>query len=624
MLPAFLGTGEEVEPEVASGTLGEATSSGVQGLASAAIPAAFAEEKEAKDSRIAQLEQELQAARDEQEHGKMKQEATLRELGLRTAEAATAEEARLEAVHAKMALEELRQLQADKAKSNRSMGLDQLLQHESVKRNRWAELEQELQAFLSREDYAGAARVQEEKAELAAKSKSNPARANSNRIELDQELQTFLAKEDYAGAARVQEEMKQMARRTAEEAQAGKQQAYSTQLSNLDHELKSFLAEENYEGAARVQAEQKEVASELAKAGDAVAPRGPAETSILTRLTQLEAQLEACLERSDYAGAARLEDERQTCEEEMLKAASAGPRQAMTRQATAARSASLPPGWKHGGDGLAGEVGECVDIIDLFDSKKVLPGRVLLKDMRVLSLSKVGQVPKGKGKGKGKDKGKDKGKAKGKGKDMPMEPFQAVYLGKDGYVLTTFAFGDDVSRIAPTLKGSLVTAAALHPRDGEMGVLFWTGDTVLTQKLEPHHVSIPAEFPYDTTAITDGFATWQHVQTMRPNDYAALVLKVISVAEKATMAKAVPYLEIYGADMDGAHVGALRLWRWEEGDILGGEIYILRGLKVKHEQVWCAENRKWVPCADGRLTLECGNRTAAEKVSHVAAISTFF
>ena len=101
-----------------------------------------------------------------------------------------------------------------------------------------------------------------------------------------------------------------------------------------------------------MQAEQKEVASELAKAGDAVAPRGPAETSILTRLTQLEAQLEACLERSDYAGAARLEDERQTCEEEMLKAASAGPRQAMTRQATAARSASLPPGWKHGGDVL--------------------------------------------------------------------------------------------------------------------------------------------------------------------------------------------------------------------------------------------------------------------------------
>ena len=205
-----------------------------------------------------------------------------------------------------------------------------------------------------------------------------------------------------------------------------------------------------------------------------------------------------------------------------------------------------------------------------------------------------------------------------------MEPFQAVYLGKDGYVLTTLAFGDDVSRIAPTLKGSLVTALALQTRFGEMGVLYWTGDTVLTQTLEPHHVSINAEFPYDTTAITDGFATWQHVQTMRPNDYAALVLKVISVAEKATMAKAVPYLEIYGADMDGAHVGALRLWRWEEGDILGGEIYILRGLKVKHEQVWCAENRKWVPCADGRLTLECSNRTAAEKVSHVAAISTFF
>ena len=56
-----------MESEVASGTLGEATSSGVQGLASAAIQAAFAEEKEAKDSRIAQLEQELQAARDEQE-----------------------------------------------------------------------------------------------------------------------------------------------------------------------------------------------------------------------------------------------------------------------------------------------------------------------------------------------------------------------------------------------------------------------------------------------------------------------------------------------------------------------------------------------------------------------------
>ena len=637
-LPAFFGSEEKVEPQVASGTLDEATSSAVQGLASTAAQAAFAGEKEeAKDNRIAQLEQELQVARDAQVHGEMKQETTLRELGARTVEAAGAEEARLEAVQANIALEGLRQLQADKAKSNRSMGMDQLLQYlllqqdyagaarvlktkeelqqhdeakeevvlggvrqheaeeekgrcyaEQVKSNRRTELDQELQAFLSEKDYAGAARVQEEKTELAAKAKSDTVRAGSNRMELDQELQTYLAREDYAGAARVQEEVKEMARRTAEEAHAGMQQAYRTQLSNLDHELKTFLVKENYAGAARVQAEHKEVASELAS----------------------------------------LKAERQTCEEEMLKAAvpsSAGPRQAMTRQATTARSASVPPGWKHWADDLSGQVGECVDIEDLFDSKKVLPGRVLLKDIRVLSLSKVGQVPQ-RGKGKGKDKGKDKGKGKGKdkGKDKPMEPCQTVYLGKDGYVLTTVAFGDDVSRIALTLEGSLVTAAALHPRFGEMGVLHWTGDTVLTQKLEPHHLSIPMEFPYDTTAITDGFATWQHVQTMRLNDYAALVLKVISVVEKATMAQGEPYLEIYGADMDGARVGALRLWRWEEGDICCGEVYILRGLRVQHEQVWCPETWKWVPRTDGSLTLECGIRTAAERVSHVAAISTFF
>ena len=48
--------------------------------------------------------------------------------------------------------------------------------------------------------------------------------------------------------------------------------------------------------------------------------------------------------------------------------------------------------------------------------------------------------------------------------------------------------------------------------------------------------------------------------------------------------------------------------------------YILRGLKVAFESYWDEASGKCLPDVNGRVTVECTNRTAAEDVTHVEAI----
>ena len=73
-----------------------------------------------------------------------------------------------------------------------------------------------------------------------------------------------------------------------------------------------------------------------------------------------------------------------------------------------------------------------------------------------------------------------------------------------------------------------------------------------------------------------------------------------------------------------ARLEAQRLWRFEEGDVQQGLIYIARGLKVVADTYWNAEQWKYVPRDDGSKTVECCWRTALEDVTQVSGIAQYF
>ena len=84
------------------------------------------------------------------------------------------------------------------------------------------------------------------------------------------------------------------------------------------------------------------------------------------------------------------------------------------------------------------------------------------------------------------------------------------------------------------------------------------------------------------------------------------------------------YLRVHGFDMDGTATGAIRLWRYSANDIIAGQIYVIRGLKVVEETYWSAEAWKYVPNEDGTKTIEITYRTAVEDVTDVVEIAKYF
>ena len=59
------------------------------------------------------------------------------------------------------------------------------------------------------------------------------------------------------------------------------------------------------------------------------------------------------------------------------------------------------------------------------------------------------------------------------------------------------------------------------------------------------------------------------------------------------------------------------------GDVVEGNVYIVRGLKVAAETVWDDGKWKYVPRGDGTKKAECKDRTAMEDVTHVEEIMQF-
>ena len=129
-----------------------------------------------------------------------------------------------------------------------------------------------------------------------------------------------------------------------------------------------------------------------------------------------------------------------------------------------------------------------------------------------------------------------------------MQSSQTVYFGDaEGNVICSLAYGDAVINIPPgSALNSLVNVSSLKPRPGQIGVLYWSEDTKITQILEPNDQSMTPVFPYDISCTCKDFATLGFVQGMKVGEYVALVIKVLEAETKTTADKGEPYLLVTG------------------------------------------------------------------------------
>ena len=146
---------------------------------------------------------------------------------------------------------------------------------------------------------------------------------------------------------------------------------------------------------------------------------------------------------------------------------------------------------------------------------------------------------------------------------------------------------------------------------------------IITKRLENVHADDPPAFEYDTTTVTRDLATIAHVQEQAKGTYIALVIRPQSVEELWTQSDE-SYLCVHGYDMDGVATGPLRFWRHDQGDIIEGQIYIVRGLKVVDETYWSDDAYKYIPKEDGTKTVEISFRTSLEDVTEVKDIAQYF
>ena len=257
-------------------------------------------------------------------------------------------------------------------------------------------------------------------------------------------------------------------------------------------------------------------------------------------------------------------------------------------------------------------------------------GRVNLENIRVLSSSKVTQVPAGRkgGKSGGKKAAGRKGGGK-KGLDLAFEEFAAIYVGciTTGQIYHVLAYGDHVAKLRAFIAldtQPIVNAKNLERRPGKEE-LFCSDDTVISSCLEHSDRHGLAHFTYDVRDVTKHLATFEFGRQTPLGQFVDLVLHVDSVDQLSIQSGpnfGSVYLQVYGVDMDGVTVGPLRLWNHEEGDVQVQSICILRGLKVAPEKLWNGE--KYVNDRDGAKQLDSDARTAIEDVSHIPEIANYF
>ena len=104
-----------------------------------------------------------------------------------------------------------------------------------------------------------------------------------------------------------------------------------------------------------------------------------------------------------------------------------------------------------------------------------------------------------------------------------------------------------------------------------------------------------------------------------------LVLSIFLAEERCTQdSRQERYLSVNGADMEKVPVGPVLLWGYAAGEVVCGNIYIIRGLKVVAAKSWSYDDWKYFPRTDGARALDCTYRTAVEDVSGAQAITRIF
>ena len=224
---------------------------------------------------------------------------------------------------------------------------------------------------------------------------------------------------------------------------------------------------------------------------------------------------------------------------------------------------------------------------------------------------------------KGKDKGKFTGKGKdGKGKSKAgKQDSKVVYVGQGTCVIGIAFFGDQLEHLRDIAISSLVDITGLKIRLGQIN-MFYCGEATVVSN---HHSTAPHAFAYETAGL-DHLATMSYLNECNVSSFVHLVIHATQVEARLSNEQTIdeqPFLLVHGYDMENVPTGALRFWRYEDGDIAEGKTYIVRGLKVVDYKWWC-DGAGYVPKGDGSKTVEICWRTAVEDVTHMQQLARHF
>ena len=149
--------------------------------------------------------------------------------------------------------------------------------------------------------------------------------------------------------------------------------------------------------------------------------------------------------------------------------------------------------------------------------------------------------------------------------------------------------------------------------------MFYCGEATVVSN---HQSTAPHAFAYETAGLDD-LATMSYLNECNVGTFVDLVIHATQVEARLSNEQTIdeqPFLLVHGYDMENVPTGALRFWRYEDGDIAEGKTYIVRGLKVVDDKWWC-DGAGYVPKGDGSKTVEICWRTAVEDVTHVQQLS---
>ena len=164
------------------------------------------------------------------------------------------------------------------------------------------------------------------------------------------------------------------------------------------------------------------------------AARAEAEEARRVKIADLRKKIAEKAGQEDYVGAATVQAELTNLQQGTIPSVSA----------PKGKGAGKVRGADH-----ADPVAQAMSIADLNKAGVAIPTLVNLESLQILSVGKLTSVPaksgaKGKKKGKGKDK--NQGKDRGNGTGQNREDVKVMYLGQDGFIICTAAFGTCVEK----------------------------------------------------------------------------------------------------------------------------------------------------------------------------------